>query len=136
MIGWDKDEYESVFHNRPDLYYQDDLEDWNQLSKTVEKALHSHQGGYRLLSRIRRINGEYVWVRFSTQFADEYVHIVLKNALEAAEKANRAKSEFLSRMSHDIRTPMNAILGMTTIADSHINDPERKCRSWMAVRKR
>ena len=36
-----------------------------------------------------------------------------------------AKSDFLSRMSHDIRTPMNAILGMTTIAGSHIHDPER-----------
>ena len=49
----------------------------------------------------------------------------LKKALEEAEKANSAKSDFLSRMSHDIRTPMNAILGMTTIAESHIHDPER-----------
>ncbi len=49
----------------------------------------------------------------------------LKKALEEAEKANSAKSDFLSRMSHDIRTPMNAILGMTTIAASHIHDPER-----------
>lgn len=51
--------------------------------------------------------------------------IVLKEAYEAAEQASRAKSEFLSRMSHDIRTPMNAIIGMTSIAKVHINDPER-----------
>ncbi len=51
--------------------------------------------------------------------------IALKEAYEVAEYANRAKSEFLSRMSHDIRTPMNAIIGMTSIAKAHIGDPER-----------
>ncbi|MCD7992438.1 MAG: response regulator [Clostridia bacterium] len=50
---------------------------------------------------------------------------LLQDALEAATAANRAKSEFLSRMSHDIRTPMNAIIGMTAIAGAHINDQER-----------
>ena len=50
---------------------------------------------------------------------------MLNTALKAAERANRAKSDFLSRMSHDIRTPMNAILGMTAIASSHVHDPER-----------
>lgn len=50
---------------------------------------------------------------------------LLQDALNAATVANRAKSEFLSRMSHDIRTPMNAIIGMTTIAATHINNIER-----------
>lgn len=49
----------------------------------------------------------------------------LKEAFEAADAANRAKSEFLSRMSHDIRTPMNAIMGMTTVAAMHMDDKER-----------
>ena len=40
----------------------------------------------------------------------------LNNAKKAAESATKAKSEFLSNMSHDIRTPMNAIVGMTAIA--------------------
>ena len=50
---------------------------------------------------------------------------VFHKALEAAKLANAAKSDFLSRMSHDIRTPMNAIAGMTEIADAHIREPER-----------
>ena len=50
---------------------------------------------------------------------------MLNKALDKAEKANLAKSDFLSRMSHDIRTPMNAIVGMTKIAFSHIKEPEK-----------
>ncbi|MBT9776612.1 response regulator [Clostridium sp. MCC353] len=50
---------------------------------------------------------------------------MLHKALEEAEHANRAKSDFLSRMSHDIRTPMNAIMGMTTIAANNLDNPER-----------
>lgn len=44
-------------------------------------------------------------------------------AREQADAANRAKSEFLSNMSHDIRTPMNAIVGMTAIARAHADNP-------------
>ena len=49
----------------------------------------------------------------------------LERALEAATAASQAKSSFLSQMSHDIRTPMNAIIGMTEIALRHENDPVR-----------
>lgn len=56
---------------------------------------------------------------------EEMEHQMLKEACEAANRANASKSEFLSRMSHDIRTPMNAIIGMTTIAEGHLDDEER-----------
>ncbi len=48
----------------------------------------------------------------------------LKLAKEDAEHANMAKSTFLTSMSHDIRTPMNAIVGMTTLAVKHIDDKD------------
>ena len=52
--------------------------------------------------------------------------LLLEDALKKAEKANKAKSDFLSRMSHDIRTPMNAIIGMTELAQLHIGDEEKQ----------
>ena len=61
----------------------------------------------------------------SDRTADRQVNQALSDAVAAAETANRAKSTFLSNMSHDIRTPMNAIIGFTTLAISNINDTER-----------
>ena len=61
----------------------------------------------------------------SDRTADRQVNQALSDAVAAAETANRAKSTFLSNMSHDIRTPMNAIIGFTTLALSNIDDKER-----------
>ena len=277
LIGWQKEEYEERFQNRPDLYYANDQKEWEELVEAVMDALREKRGGYKLVSRFRRKNGDYIWVQFSATFADEYIngyqvaystltnidHIVrmqkeqtvtyeslpgfvakyqivikdgrmafelleansrfmeyfgevdekggrplyqknirdnqtaleeqhsrilageplhfvmrvqsregqtlwlqvnatcidwkggfpvyltifiditdvtelrkmqkqlteqteaLKDALAVAERANRAKADFLSRMSHEIRTPMNAIIGMTTIAGAYLDDRSR-----------
>ena len=101
---------------------------------------------YRLL----RGDGTYVWVSadltlrnatpvcrtyyatYTDMTEEQGLQMGLLEALEKEkevtaklEKANRAKSDFLSRMSHDIRTPMNAIMGMTAIAGAHIDSPCR-----------
>jgi signal transduction histidine kinase/DNA-binding response OmpR family regulator len=82
------------------------------------------------VSYVREKNGSMVVV-IGTRNIDDIVRHerqqeqVLREAFEAAEAANKAKTEFLSNMSHDIRTPMNGIIGMTAIAAAHIDDKER-----------
>ncbi len=63
---------------------------------------------------------------------------MLKDALFLAEKANDSKSDFLSRMSHDIRTPMNAIIGMATIAAANAENPDKvkECLSKIGISSR
>ena len=57
--------------------------------------------------------------------AEEARHKVLQDALDAAQHANRAKTVFLNNMSHDIRTPMNAVIGYTTLAQANTDDKEK-----------
>lgn len=54
----------------------------------------------------------------------EEQHRLLEEALDKAQRASHAKTAFLNNMSHDIRTPMNAIIGFTNLASSHLNDQE------------
>ena len=60
-----------------------------------------------------------------SKLKEEQAQQALRKACEEAERANAAKSDFMSRMSHDIRTPMNAIIGMTEIAVRHLDERER-----------
>ena len=72
------------------------------------------------------VNGKkkYILV-MSDRTSDWKMNQALSEAVRAAETANKAKSTFLSNMSHDIRTPMNAIIGFTTLAVSNIDDKKR-----------
>lgn len=72
------------------------------------------------------VNGKMKYILvMSDRTDDRKVNQALSDAVSAAETANRAKSTFLSNMSHDIRTPMNAIIGFTTLAVSNVNDKEK-----------
>ena len=72
------------------------------------------------------VNGKkkYILV-MSDRTSDRKMNQALSEAVRAAQTANKAKSTFLSNMSHDIRTPMNAIIGFTTLAVSNIDDKKR-----------
>ena len=92
--------------------------------------------------RVHRVTGEPRWFmesvyRTTVNGSERFVVVlsdrtqerkskqVLKNALEAAKAANESKSVFLSNMSHDIRTPMNAIVGFSTLLQRDAEDPEK-----------
>ena len=72
------------------------------------------------------VNGKKKYILVMSDRTDDWkMNQALSEAVRAAETANKAKSTFLSNMSHDIRTPMNAIIGFTTLAVSNIDDKER-----------
>lgn len=100
-------------------------------------------GGYVVFERerVHRKNGERKWFRelvyrVAVDAADRFIVVLqdqtqhkqeeatLKEALENAKAANEAKSNFLSNMSHDIRTPMNAIIGFVALLRRDANNPE------------
>ena len=124
------------------------------MALAVEQALLKGKSGYECICRMPLKDGSCSWIKVSGMFSDQKVNDIpviyatfidvteaveqkelqqqlekrsqeLQTALQAAEVANREKSDFLSRMSHDIRTPMNAIMGMTDIASAHIDTPEK-----------
>ena len=91
--------------------------------------IHQQTGEHRWFHNIAmgsEVEGrrKYILV-MSDRTADKKVNQALSEAVHAAETANRAKSTFLSNMSHDIRTPMNAIIGFTTLAVSNIDNKEK-----------
>ena len=64
-------------------------------------------------------------VDLSDRTDEHQTTLAVKAALEIAEKASKAKTDFLSNMSHDIRTPMNAIIGITTLMKNELHQPEK-----------
>ena len=129
--------------------HPDDLQQVKRLTDygVLEERLMSMDGSFELEIRVWT-KGDYRWMRLQCVMAEEkngspqvvvlsvrdidtvkkqqeQLKEAMEFAQEQAERANRAKSIFLSNMSHDIRTPMNAIMGMTRIASENIGEPER-----------
>ena len=84
------------------------------------------QRWFHIIAMGSEVNGKkkYILV-LSDRTSDRKMNQALSEAVRAAETANKAKSTFLSNMSHDIRTPMNAIIGFTTLAVSNIDNKEK-----------
>jgi PAS domain S-box-containing protein len=132
----------------PSWTYQDFLahvipEDRDEVNQRFQTAIDT-QSGWRFDCRIRRVDGEIRWiwgtgahqldewghnrrmsgivqditVRKRTEEALRETNVALEAARITAEKANLAKSDFLSSMSHELRSPLNAILGFAQLLDS------------------
>ena len=97
--------------------------EWNR------EYIHRKSGDRRWfhgMALCREIDGrrKYILV-LSDRTKERKTHQALEKAVSAAQDASRAKSTFLSNMSHDIRTPLNAILGFTTLAQANAGSEER-----------
>ncbi len=151
MVGY---ESEKDFPNRieswSDLLHQEERENilkeyWNTVNdytneKTydVEYRLLTRHAGWRWFHAAGRLSrredgspvtfvGLFVDINDEKQMKQqlERQKIDLEDVLAAAQHANKAKTTFLNNMSHDIRTPMNAIIGFTSLAAAHIDNREQ-----------
>ena len=144
MLGWTREEIRTLFDNKyANLIHPDD----SHMVEMYEKMAHSAGHGNVYDEGIFRMKGKngYRWVQNTTMLvdlgedsffqgtiADITEHIEketrqqeqLEQAIQRAEAANRAKSTFLLSMSHDLRTPMNAIIGYAALADQHYQEPQ------------
>ena len=116
-------EYMKQHLNPDNLFY---FFNYRQVVNGVEKWYRTH-----VIAASFNAEEEVSHVVFAVMDVDKQVRneISQKEAIEQAliqaEKANKAKSNFLSNMSHDIRTPMNAIIGFTNLAQSHMDSKEQ-----------
>ena len=129
---------------RKDIYVLGKLHPWDSenLKKNYLKGIQTSEQKEWDFEYVHQKTGERRWFHIvamgsevnrkkkyilvmSDRTSDRNMNQALSEAVRAAETANKAKSTFLSNMSHDIRTPMNAIIGFTTLAVSNIDDKER-----------
>lgn len=149
--GYSKEEYHRLFKSVGN-YYEGYEEEYEKIASALRTALEHGEQRYYATCRMPVKGGSCHWIQIVGTFTDDYIdgcrviystfqditslmeHVEqehakiqsdLEEALRREKRANMAKSDFLSRMSHDIRTPMNAIAGMTEIAAAHLDNPVR-----------
>ena len=92
---------------------------WTLLSLVPSNDLNANKENWLLVGIV---SAGLILMFLFDMFYTLYMNKRLQVAVEEAESANKAKTDFLSTMSHDIRTPMNAIIGLTTIAEKNLGD--------------
>ena len=103
--------------DRLDALYRTGQGDEAQFCQVTIVRAGSWDDGHRIVMGLRNVDRQ---IREELQQKE-----LLEEALVRANKASEAKSAFLTNMSHDIRTPMNAIVGFTTLATNHIDQKDR-----------
>lgn len=164
VLGEERDYAEGIEIYTSNFVHPDDREEYKKkvsISNLMSELCPEHPAVAFEYRKAEKKNGKNQWTRVSIVMAEyengrpktaiyvaqditeskqkeERDRNALIEACEAANHANTAKSEFLSRMSHDIRTPMNAIIGMTAIAGTHLDDREKvsDCLSKITVSSR
>lgn len=145
-VGYTKEQFENELHSQCTYIHPDDLaraisimQDIQKTGKNavIEARVITHDGETRVLTiTLSYVSGEDSWdgipsfYSVSIDITKERTEQArqrkaLEDAYQAARVANSAKSNFLSAMSHDIRTPMNAIMGMAAIAQANLSSPEK-----------
>lgn len=146
LIGYTKAQFETELCSQCTYVHPDDLERTidimrsardNGKSTVAEARIITREGKIRILTMtFSYISGENSWDGIPSFYSigldvtkereeQERQHKALEDAYQLARVANSAKTNFLSSMSHDIRTPMNAIMGMSAIAQANLNSPEK-----------
>ncbi len=146
MIGYTAEQFESELNSEWTYVCMDDQERILNIAKSLhetgqnavlETKIKRRNGEERILTiTMCYISGEDSWDGIPSIYSvgiditkerqeQDRQRTALEDAYKAARVANAAKTNFLSSMSHDIRTPMNAIVGMTVIAKANINAPDK-----------
>lgn len=146
MIGYTKEQFEKELHSQCTYIHPDDharvkkaiIEPQATGQNTVfEVRIKKRSGEQRILTiTMCYVDGLDSWDGIPSFYSiglditeereeQQRQRIALEDAYQAVRVANSAKTDFLSSMSHDIRTPMNAIMGMTAIARANMESPER-----------
>ena len=130
--GGDGDSRLMTVHQGDGLYYINqraiDVGDWKLVMMVPVEAVSGSMNRFSWLSGLCLGTVAVLLLTAAALFYTDFMKRSLRaeeKARQAAESANRSKSQFLSSMSHDIRTPMNAVVGMAHIAENNLDNPEK-----------
>lgn len=146
MIGYTQEQFEDELHSRCTYVHPDDIERAARIMEkaretgektVVEGRIITRDGTIKILTMTYSyVSAEDSWDGIASFYSagidvtreraeQTRQRQALEDAYQAARIANEAKTNFLSAMSHDIRTPMNAIMGMAVIAQANLANPEK-----------